>query len=235
MLTLKIRSRSPKSNQIFRSSQHYNIWNLARIRHLVQQIGCRQAFLGQNLIIQSAGVTLKIRSGSPKSNDLSEDLTIAPLQRYLRRKINWYKLKIGETEKGRNNGMKKYEQPDFSIHTQYIIFILHVCYFVLFRLFMPRSSGKKCYENFRYTRFIHPLSTWVQRFNLLGLSSWEKCDKNILMFENWRERKMKKIKGQIRSSRLIPVYTIHPPIVHVSTKFQPSRPHSSSEKRDETF
>ena len=28
-------------------------------------------------------------------------------------------------------------------------------------------------------------------------SSWEKCDKNILMFENWRERKMKKIKRQI--------------------------------------
>ena len=58
-------------------------------------------------------------------------------------------------------------------------------------------------------------------------SSWEKCDKNILMFENWTVRK---IKGQICSSHLIPVYMIHPPIVHVGTKFQPSRPHSSWEK-----
>ena len=66
-------------------------------------------------------------------------------------------------------------------------------------------------------------------------SSWKKCDKNILMFENWRERKMKKIKGQICSSRLIPVYTIHPPTVQVCTKFQPSRPNSSWEKCDENF
>ena len=66
-------------------------------------------------------------------------------------------------------------------------------------------------------------------------SSWERCDKNILMIENWRERKMKKKKGQICSSRLILVYTTHPPIVHVSTKFQPSRPHSSWEKCGENF
>ena len=38
-VTLKIRSRSPKSNQIFKPSQRYN-----RIRHLVQEIGCRQVF-----------------------------------------------------------------------------------------------------------------------------------------------------------------------------------------------
>ena len=52
------------------------------------------------------------------------------------------------------------------------------------------------------------------------------------MFENWREWK---IKGQISSSSLIPVYTIHLPTVHVRTKFQPSRPHSSWEKCDEKF
>ena len=66
--------------------------------------------------------------------------------------------------------------------------------------------------------------------------SWERCDKNILMFENWRERKMKKITEQICSSScLILVYTIHPPIVHVCTKFQLSRPHSSWEKCDENL
>ena len=27
-------------------------------------------------------------------------------------------------------------------------------------------------------------------------SSWERCDKNILMFENWRERKMKKLRDK---------------------------------------
>ena len=38
-----------------------------------------------------------------------------------------------------------------------------------------------------------------------------KKDDKILMFENWRERKSKE---QI-SSKLVPVYTIHPPIVNV--------------------
>ena len=41
VVTLKIKSRSPKSNQIFKPSQHYNTW----ICHSVQEIvGCRQAF-----------------------------------------------------------------------------------------------------------------------------------------------------------------------------------------------
>ena len=47
-------------------------------------------------------------------------------------------------------------------------------------------------------------------------SSWEKCDETL------RERKNEEIKGRIRSSSLIPVYTIHLPTVHVCTKFQPS-------------
>ena len=44
VVTLNIRSMSPKSNQIFKPSQRYKIWNLARIRLLVQDTGCRQAF-----------------------------------------------------------------------------------------------------------------------------------------------------------------------------------------------
>ena len=43
------------------------------------------------------------------------------------------------------------------------------------------------------------------------------------------------IKGQISSSSLIPVYMIHLPNVHVCTKFQSSRPHSSRGKCDQKF
>ena len=67
VVTLNIRSRSPKSNQIFKPSQRYSIWSLARIRHLVQEIGCRQAFFFFFFLVitwkfQSADVTLKIKS-----------------------------------------------------------------------------------------------------------------------------------------------------------------------------
>ena len=63
-------------------------------------------------------------------------------------------------------------------------------------------------------------------------SSWERCDKNILMFEDWREGKMKD-KGT--NMQQPPDSGIHdrPPIVHVCPKFQPSRLHSSWEKCDE--
>ena len=65
-------------------------------------------------------------------------------------------------------------------------------------------------------------------------SSWEKYDENFQCLkigekEKWRNQ------GKNKSSSLIPVNTIHPPIVHVYTKFQYSRPHSSWEKCDEIF
>ena len=66
-------------------------------------------------------------------------------------------------------------------------------------------------------------------------SSWEKCDEKFLMFENWREKKKEKKKGQICSSILIPVYKIQLSNVHVYTKFQSSRPLSSWEKCEEKF
>ena len=76
---------------------------------------------------------------------------------------------------------------------------------------------------------IHPaLSTCVPSFNLLGLTVPEKSvTKVVQMLKNWRERKMKKIKGTYKSSSIIPVYTTHPSIVRVCTKCQPFRPHSS--------
>ena len=84
---------------------------------------------------------------------------------------------------------------------------------------------------FRYTRYIHPFSKCVTSFNLLGLTVPEKSvTKN---FNVWKLER--KIKGRISSSSLTPVYTIHLPTVHMCTKFQPSRPHSSWEKIDEKF
>ena len=65
-------------------------------------------------------------------------------------------------------------------------------------------------------------------------SSWQKCDRH---FNIWKleRKKNEEIKGQISSSSLIPVYTIHLPTVHVCTKFQSSRPNSSWGKCDENF
>ena len=83
---------------------------------------------------------------------------------------------------------------------------------------------------FQYTRYICPLSMCVQSFNLLGLTVPEKSvTKN---FNVWKleRKKNEEIKWWISSSSLIPVYTIHLPTVHVCTKFQSSRPHSSWEK-----
>ena len=72
-------------------------------------------------------------------------------------------------------------------------------------------------------------------FNLLGLTVPEKSvAKN---FNVWKleRKKNEEIKGQISSSSLIPLYTIHLPTVHVCTKFKSSRPHSSWEKCDKKF
>ena len=70
VVTLKIRSMSPKSDQIFKLSQRYKIWSVARIRHLVQEIRCRQDLFDQIWKFYSfySVVTLKIRSRSLKSN-----------------------------------------------------------------------------------------------------------------------------------------------------------------------
>ena len=68
-LTLKNMSRSPKSNQLFIMSQCYIHANLVEIRQPIHEIWCTQALLGLNLAVSPA-VTLKIRSRSPKPNQL---------------------------------------------------------------------------------------------------------------------------------------------------------------------
>ena len=57
---------------------------------------------------------------------------------------------------------------------------------------------------------------------------WWKCWK-------LKRKKNEEIKEWLSSSTLIPVYMIHLPTIHVCTKFQSSRPHSSREKCDEQF
>ena len=64
----------------------------------------------------------------------------------------------------------------------------------------------------QYTRYIHPFIMCIPSFNFVGLTVPVKNVTKYSMFENWKEKWI--------SSSLITVYTIHPPIVHVCTKFQ---------------
>ena len=63
---LKMRSRSPKSNQFFVISQLYIQENLVRIQPLVQKIV--QTRKCHRIFCLSTALTLKIRSSSQKSN-----------------------------------------------------------------------------------------------------------------------------------------------------------------------
>ena len=73
-VTLKIRSRSPKSNQFFPPSLGCICASLVKFQTLVKEIMCRHTFYCINkadfLSIYSV-VTLKISSRSPKSNHFS--------------------------------------------------------------------------------------------------------------------------------------------------------------------
>ena len=62
-MTLEIRSRSPKCNQLFPSSQQCTYASLVKIHPLAQKTTHRNPILD----ISSASVTLKFRSRSPKS------------------------------------------------------------------------------------------------------------------------------------------------------------------------
>ena len=75
----------------------------------------------------------------------------------------------------------------------------------------------------------------VLSFNLVGLTISEKSVPKNCNVSKLERKKNEEIKGQIGSSSLIPVNMIHLHTVHVCTKFQSSRPHSSWEKCDEKF
>ena len=63
-LTLKMGSRSPKSNQFLSLSQQYSCTSLVKIHSFILEKGCTKTF-SKNL---SPPVTLKVRSRSPTSN-----------------------------------------------------------------------------------------------------------------------------------------------------------------------
>ena len=69
-VTLKIRSRSPKPVQLFIMSKGFIHANLVEICQPVHEIWCTQALFGLNFGSLSPALTLKIRSRSPKPNQL---------------------------------------------------------------------------------------------------------------------------------------------------------------------
>ena len=123
----------------------------------------------------------------------------------------------------------------------------------------PHSSSKKCDEKFQCWKLERKkneeIKEWISSSSSLipvymihlptvhvctifqssrPHSSREKCDEK---FQCWKleRKKNEEIKRRINSSSLIPVNMIHLPTVHVCTKFQSSRPHSSRENCDEKF
>ena len=66
---LKIRSNSPKSNQLYCATRKQYI-EIGQNPLFGSRDNMRKPYFGKNLTFQSTGVTLKIRSRSPKSNKL---------------------------------------------------------------------------------------------------------------------------------------------------------------------
>ena len=115
--------------------------------------------------------------------------------------------------------------------------------FNLLGLTVPEKNVTKCliFENWKgwisssilisvYTiqrlYYNHPLFMFIWSFNLLGLTVSMKIGEK----EEW-----KKTKGWIRAAAWFWYIPYIPPIVHMCTMFQPSRPYSSWEKSDEKF
>ena len=133
-----------------------------------------------------------------------------------------------------------------SVYTMHLATV-HMC--TKFQSSRPRSSWEKCDEKFQWWQ--------MERKKNEEIKGWISSSSLILVYmihlptvhvrtnfqssgphssrEKWRKISMLKIgekekweiKGWMCSSSPIPVYMIHLPTVHVCTKFQSSRPHSS--------
>ena len=79
------------------------------------------------------------------------------------------------------------------------------------------------------------MSMYVPSFNLLGLIVPEKSVMKNFSVWKFGRKENEEIKGWISSSSLIPIYLIELYTVHVCTKLQSSRPHSSWEKCNKKF
>ena len=104
---------------------------------------------------------------------------------------------------------------------------------------MERKKNKKVKGQISSSSLIPVNAIHLPTFYLCTTFHWPHSSKKSVTkyFNVWKlERKInEEIKRRICSSSLIQVYTIHLPTVHVCTKFQSSRPHSSWEKCDEKF
>ena len=133
---------------------------------------------------------------------------------------------------------------------------VYVC--TKFQSSRPHSSWEKKDENFKCWKLERKknekIKGWISSSSLILVyminlptvhvctnfqssrphSSWEKRDEK---FQCWKleRKKNEEIKGWISSSSLIRVYMIHLPTVHMCTKFQSSRPHSSWVKVTKNF
>ena len=141
-------------------------------------------------------------------------------------------LKIGEKEKWKIKGTNKSS-------ILILVYMTHLPTFYVctkFQFSRPHSSWEKSDETFQCWKLERKKNEEIKgriRSSSLILvymihlptvqtctniqpsgphSSWEKCDKNILMFENWRKRKMKN-KGTNMQQQL-PDSSIH----HTSTR-----------------
>ena len=86
--------------------------------------------------------------------------------------------------------MKKYEQPDFSIHNTLYLFFMFVTLYC-FNFYATQFWRKMLWKLSVYTIHSPMVHVGITFQPSRPHSSWEKGDKNILMFENWRERKWK--------------------------------------------
>ena len=142
--------------------------------------------------------------------------------------------------------------PVFAIHLPTV----HVCTkFQPSKLTVPEKSVTKNFNVWKLERKKNEeIKGWICRSSLIPvytihLPTVHVCtkfqpsrltvpEKSVMKnFNVWKleRKKNEEIKGWISRSSLIPVHTIHLSTVHVCTKFQCSRPHSSWEKCDEKF
>ena len=160
-------------------------------------------------------------------------------------------LKIGEKEKWRYKGTIKKQQPDSGIHDT----SAHCPRVYQVSIFQAWQLPRKEWQNISMLKIGEKeIMRWISSSSLIPVymihlptvyvctnfqssrphSSREKCDEKFLCWKLER-KKNEEINGGINSSSLIPIYMIHLPTVHVCTKFQSSRPHSSREKCDKKF
>ena len=102
--------------------------------------------------------------------------------------INW------KLERQKNEEIMKWKSMSSLISAYTIHCIYSSCFLLcIVSTFYPSQFWRKMLWKLSVYTFHPPIVHVCITFQPSRThSSWERCDKNILMFENWRERKMKK-------------------------------------------